>query len=95
VIVIHASLLAAVQLQPAAAVTDTNPVPPFAEKLWLTGEIVRLAMTVMLNEQFEVLFAASVAVQVTVVVPDGKTKPAAGEHMTLEPGQSSFATGTA
>jgi hypothetical protein len=40
VTVIHAALLAAVQLQPVAAVTALLPLPPAAAKDWVVGEIV-------------------------------------------------------
>jgi hypothetical protein len=43
------------------------------------------------NVQLEVLPAASVAVQVTVVVPTGKNVPDAGEQTTVTPGQLSVA----
>ena len=36
-----------------------------------------------LNEQVPVRFSESVAVQVTVVVPIGKVRPEAGEHVTF------------
>ena len=39
VIVIHAALLAAVQAQPAPAVTPTLPLPPEAETEVLAGDI--------------------------------------------------------
>ena len=42
-IVIHATLLVAVQAQPVAVVTLTEPDPPLAVKVWLAG--------VMVNEQ--------------------------------------------
>jgi hypothetical protein len=39
VIVIHEALLVAVQLQPAPAVTDTDPLPPTDADELLEGEI--------------------------------------------------------
>jgi len=45
------------------------------------------------KEQVAVLPDASVAVQVTVVVPTGKHVPAGGLHTTVTPGQLSEATG--
>jgi len=36
----HAALLLADQVQPAAAVTATEPVPPVAGTDWLTGEML-------------------------------------------------------
>jgi hypothetical protein len=48
-----------------------------------------VSFTVTVNEQVAVLPPASVAVQVTVVVPMGKGDPEAGEHMAVAPGQLS------
>ena len=48
---------------------------------------------VTVNEQFAVAPPASVAIQVTVVVPIAKFEPAAGEHITLVPGQLSATKG--
>ena len=45
------------------------------------------------NEQVAVLPDASVAVQVTVVVPTGNGVPEGGTHATVTPGQLSDATG--
>jgi hypothetical protein len=45
------------------------------------------------NEQVAVLPLASVAVQVTVVVPTGMIEPEAGTHATVTPGQLSVAVG--
>lgn len=47
----------------------------------------------MVKVQVPVRFVASVAVQVTVVVPTGKLDPEAGEQTTVAPGQLSFAVG--
>jgi hypothetical protein len=52
------------------------------------------ATTVTVNVQLPVLLDASVAVQVTVVVPAGKVEPEAGLHATVAPGQLSTAVGT-
>lgn len=49
--------------------------------------------TVTVNEHEAVLPDASVAVQVTVVVPTGKVEPDAGEQTTVTPGQLSDAVG--
>ena len=49
----------------------------------------------MVNEQVAVLPAASVAVEVTVVVPTGKRLPDAGTLATVTPGQLSLADGAA
>jgi hypothetical protein len=50
-------------------------------------------MTVTVNEQLAVLAAASVAVQLTVVVPSGKLEPEAGTQAVVTPGQLSVAVG--
>jgi hypothetical protein len=47
--------------------------------------------TVIVNEQFDVLPAASVAVQSTDEVPTGSVSPEGGRHMTVTPGQLSVA----
>ena len=51
------------------------------------------SVTVTENEQEAVLPAASVAVQLTVVVPTAKVEPEAGEHATVAPEQLSDADG--
>lgn len=51
----------------------------------LAGQVIEggcVSLIVTVNEQLAVLFAVSVAVQVTVVVPFGKAPPDAGEQMT-------------
>jgi hypothetical protein len=56
------------------------------------GACVSLTVTVKLHEA--VLLAASLTVQLTVVVPFGKNEPAAGEQVTAPtPGQLSVAVG--
>ena len=57
----------------------------------MTGFSVSLTVTV--NVQLAVLLDASVAVQVTVVVPVGKVEPDAGEQLAVDPGQLSLAVG--
>ena len=52
-----------------------------------------VSFTVTVKVELAVLPAASVAVQVTVVVPTGKTLPEAGTQMTDTPGQLSMAIG--
>jgi hypothetical protein len=53
-----------------------------------------LSLTVTVNEQLVVLFAASVTLQVTVVVPFWKVEPDEGEQATLPiPEQLSEAAG--
>ncbi len=49
----------------------------------------------MLKLQIAVLAELSVAVQVTVVVPNGKQLPDAGVQTTVTPGQLSLTTGAA
>lgn len=61
----------------------------------LAGQlIVQLCVTVTVKLQLAVLPDASVAVQVTVVVPTGKLVPDDGEHSTVAPGQLSFGIGS-
>lgn len=48
---------------------------------------------VTVNEQVAVLLAASVAVQVTVVVPSGNDEPLGGTQAVVTPGQLSLAVG--
>jgi hypothetical protein len=55
--------------------------------------IVQTAITCTVKEQVAVLPDASVAVQLTVVVPSGKQVPDAGVQETVTPGQLSFAVG--
>ena len=52
-----------------------------------------LSFTVTENEQLEVFADASVAVQLTVVVPFGNAVPDAGVHDVVTPGQLSVAVG--
>ena len=47
----------------------------------------------MLNVHVPMLLLASVAVQVTTVVPIAKAEPLAGEQLTVAPGQLSLAVG--
>jgi hypothetical protein len=63
---------------------------------WLPGLLSSCRQTlkaVKANEQVAVLPDASVAVQVTVVVPTGNGVPDGGTHATVTPGQLSVATG--
>ena len=53
------------------------------------------SVTVTLNVEVAVLPAASVAVQVTSVVPTGNMLPEAGLQTTLTPGQLSDTVGAA
>jgi hypothetical protein len=77
---------------------------PTLSKLWFSGHREVSAteqvtagawqsFTVTLKLQPEVLPAASVAVQATVVVPTGKNEPDAGEQLVVTPGQLSAAVG--
>src|SRR5438445_6762343 len=52
-----------------------------------------VSLTVTLNAQVLVLPAASVAVQITVVVPTGNNVPLGGLHATVAPGQLSVTVG--
>lgn len=52
-----------------------------------------LTITVTVNEHDAVRFAASVAVQVTVVMPTGKLDPDAGTQLTVAPEQLSETVG--
>ena len=52
-----------------------------------------VSCTVTVKVQVPVFVEASVAVQVTVVVPTGKVDPDAGAHTTVAPGQLSDAVG--
>jgi hypothetical protein len=52
-------------------------------------------VTVMVNEQVAVFPEASVAVQVTIVVPDGKLLPDGGVQTAVTPGQLSLTVGAA
>ena len=52
-----------------------------------------LSTTVTVNEHVPVRLAASVAVQVTVVVPLLKVEPDVGVQLTLTPGQLSLPVG--
>jgi hypothetical protein len=63
----------------------------------LAGQLIvgfSLSLTVTVNEQLPVLFEASVAEHVTVVVPLANVEPDAGEQVTAPtPGQLSVAVG--
>jgi hypothetical protein len=59
----------------------------------LAGQVSVQGVTVTVNEQLAVLLEASVAVQVTVVVPLGKVDPEAGTHITDGLGQLSVGVG--
>jgi hypothetical protein len=64
--------------------------------LMLAGQLIvgfSLSLTVTVNWQLAVLFDASCAVHVTVVVPFGKAEPDAGLQLTVAPGQLSLAVG--
>jgi hypothetical protein len=59
----------------------------------LAGQVTTgfsVSFTVTLNEHVAVFPEASVAVQVTLVVPNAKVLPDAGEQTTDEPEQLSF-----
>ena len=54
-----------------------------------------VSLTVTEKTQIPVFVEASVAVQITDVVPTGKVEPEAGTHATVAPGQLSEAVGVA
>jgi hypothetical protein len=60
----------------------------------LPGQVIVQGDTVTVNVQLLVLIEASVAVQVTVVVPSGKPDPDGGVQLTVTPGQLSLGVGT-
>lgn len=57
------------------------------------GQVKVQVVTVTVKLQVPVLFAASVAVQLTVVVPTWKVEPDAGVQDAVTPEQLSFAVG--
>jgi hypothetical protein len=62
----------------------------------LAGQLIvgfSVSLTVTVNWQLAVLFDASCAVHVTVVVPFGKVEPDGGLQLTVAPGQLSLADG--
>ena len=59
----------------------------------IDGGCVSLTVTVNVQLVFGLLGLASLAVQVTVVVPTGKNDPEAGEQFTVGPGQLSVVVG--
>ena len=69
-----------------AKVTTAPQVPASAHCVMFDGHWIvgfSQSLTVTLNEQFETLPAASVALQLTVVVPTGKAEPEGGVQTTL------------
>jgi hypothetical protein len=76
--------------------TVAEQVPAGAFAVMFAGHVTVGAMTsltVTVNVQVPVLPDASVAVQVTVVVPTGKLEPDAGAHMTVGVPQLSVPAG--
>jgi hypothetical protein len=57
------------------------------------GHVIVHGTRVMVKVQFAVFPEASVAVQVTVVVPTGNVEPLGGEHAAVAPGQLSVGVG--
>jgi hypothetical protein len=57
------------------------------------GQVIVQGITLTVKVQVAVFAEASVAVQVTVVVPTGKVEPLAGTHAAVTPGQLSLAVG--
>jgi hypothetical protein len=79
------------QLSVAVGVNVTTAVQTFGSVpcAMLAGQVIAggcVSLIVTVNEQFAVLFEASVAVQVTVVTPFWKLDPLAGTHTTEQPG---------
>jgi hypothetical protein len=74
---------------------EYSPVVVFQSTTLLGSESSwsRASKTVTVKEQVAVLPAASVAVQVTVVDPNGNVDPDGGTHAVVTPGQLSVATG--
>jgi hypothetical protein len=62
----------------------------FAGHVIIGGSV---SLTVTVNEHVAVFPDASVAVQVTVVVPSWKVEPEAGTHIAVTPGQLSEMVG--
>src|SRR5258708_3478165 len=65
----------------------------FAGQAMVGGVFVVVELTVMVNAQVLELPAASVAIQVTVVVPRVKAEPDGGVQLAVTPGQLSLAAG--
>jgi len=67
-----------------------------AAAVWLAGQVIDggwVSLTVTVNEQVLMLLEASVALQVTVVVPFGKNDPDAGLQVVPAPEQLSVTVG--
>jgi hypothetical protein len=81
------------------AVAEKNafaPVGQVGSNVTLPGHVIAggcVSFTVTVNWQLVVLFAASVAVHVTVVVPFGKIDPDGGAQPAVAPGQLSLGVG--
>jgi len=65
----------------------------FAGQAMVGGVFVVVELTVMVKAQVLELPAASVATQVTVVLPKGKVEPDGGVQLAVTPGQLSVAAG--
>jgi hypothetical protein len=65
----------------------------FAGQLMVGGVLVVPKFTVTVKLHLELLPAASVAVQATVVVPGVKLEPEGGVQLVFTPGQLSVTTG--
>ena len=59
----------------------------------LAGQVIVHGITLTVKVQLAVFAEASVAVQVTVVVPIGNVDPLAGTHIAVAPGQLSLGVG--
>jgi hypothetical protein len=84
-------VIGAVPEEQAVQVSVTLPVPAVAFGLFTVPGTV--AVTIILNEQLAVLPDASVAVQVTVLVPCAKVEPLAGLQLEVTPEQLSLTVG--
>jgi len=68
-------------------------VPGVTLSVMFAGQVIAHGVTVTVNVHEVVRFTASVAVQVTVVVPTGKQVPDGGLQLTVTPGQLSLPEG--
>lgn len=77
-----------------AANVATAPLGQVGSNVLFAGQVMVggcASLTVTVNWQLALLFDASVAVQVTVVVPFGNVEPVGGTQSTVTPGQLSVA----
>ena len=77
--------------------TTLNSVKPPHSMVWLAGEVMMTGgaiTTAMAKVQVAVRLHASLAVQVTVVVPTGKVEPEGGLHTKVTGGQPPVVAGS-